>query len=198
MMKFSWALSQVKWLSSEKTNLLKTISVPLLPCQQAMSNKISRLLTKYNIKMVHIPKKKNWQLLRTAKDDLGLKIPGVFRILCECGKVYIGQARRSLEARCKENTRHIRLDQPEKSAVVEHSINTRHRIDFNISVLDRASGYMDCLIKEAIQIRLNQNNFSGDNGFTLSQAWNPVTKSLFTHNLDPGKAAIEPTHQLVV
>jgi hypothetical protein len=38
---------------------------------------------------------------------------------------------------------------------MEHSINTGHHIDFsNISVLDRASGCMDHLIKEAIEIRL--------------------------------------------
>jgi hypothetical protein len=135
-----------------------------------VSNKISRLLTKYNIKTVHVPKKKNRQLLRTTKDDLGLKIPGVYRIPCECGKVYIGQTGRCIEARCKEHVRHIQLDQPEKSAVVEHSINTGHEIDFNVSVLDRASGYMDCLIKEAIQ------------------AWNPITKLLFKHDTDPGKS----------
>jgi hypothetical protein len=94
--------------------------------------------------------------------------------------------------------RHIRLDQPEKSAVAENSINAGHQIDFNnFSVLDRASGYMDRLVKEAIQIRLNQNNLDRYNGFTLSPAWNPVTKLLFTHDLDPGKAAIEPTRQLV-
>jgi hypothetical protein len=71
---------------------------------------------------------------------------------------------------------------------VEHSINTGHQIDFNVSVLDRASGYMDCLIKEAIQIRLNHKNFNRDNGFTLSWAWNPTTKLLFKHNNDPGKS----------
>jgi hypothetical protein len=90
------------------------------------------------------------------------------------------------------------VDQPEKSAVAEHSINPGHKIDFNnVSVLDRASGYMDRLVKEAIQIRLNQNNVNRDNGFTLSRAWNPVTKLFFTHNLDTGKAAIEPAHRPV-
>jgi len=67
-------------------------------------------------------------------------------------------------------------------------------------VLDRASGYMDRLIKEAIQIRLNHKNFNRDNGFTLSPAWNPVTKLLFKkkkHNTDPGKAATEPAHRPV-
>jgi hypothetical protein len=37
--------------------------------------------------------------------------------------------------------------------------------------------------------------FNSDSGFTLSWAWNPVTKLLFKHDTDPGKAAIEPTHQ---
>jgi hypothetical protein len=85
---------------------------------------------------------------------------------------------------------HIR----EKSAVAEHSINTGHHTDFNISMLNRASGYMDRLVKEAIQIRHNYKNFNMYSGFTLSRAWNPVTKLLFKHDTDPGKAAIEPAH----
>jgi hypothetical protein len=68
--------------------------------------------------------------------------------------MYIGQTGKYIEARCKEHMRHIRLDQLEKSAIAEHSINAGHQIDFNsFSVLDRASGYMDRLVKEAIQIR---------------------------------------------
>jgi hypothetical protein len=62
-------------------------------------------------------KRKNRQLLRIVKDVLGLQILGVYRIPCECGKIYIGQTGRSIEARFKEYMRHIRLDQPEKSAV---------------------------------------------------------------------------------
>jgi hypothetical protein len=46
-----------------------------------------------------MPIKKKRQLLRTAKDNLGLKISGVYRIPCERGKVYISQTGRSIEAR---------------------------------------------------------------------------------------------------
>jgi len=56
---------------------------------------------------------------------------------------------------------------------------------------------MDCLVKEAIQIRLNYKNFNRDSGFTLSWAWNPVTKLLFKHDTDPDKVAIEPAHRRV-
>jgi hypothetical protein len=68
-------------------------------------------------------------VLRSVKHDLGLKVPGVYRIPCECGKVYVGQTGRSMETRCKEHRRHTRLDQPDKSAVAERSINTGHCID---------------------------------------------------------------------
>jgi hypothetical protein len=64
-------------------------------------------------------------------------------------------------------------------------------------LVDRASGYVDRLVKEAIQIRLNHKNFNRENGFTLSWAWNPVIKLLFKHNNDPGKAAIKPGHRPV-
>jgi hypothetical protein len=40
--------------------------------------------------------------------------------------VWTGQ---TIEARCKEHMRHAWLNQPEKSTVVEHSINTTHHID---------------------------------------------------------------------
>jgi hypothetical protein len=89
----------------------------VLPYQQAITNQISRFLAKYNIKTIHVPRKNNIHMLRPVKGDLGLKVPGVYRIPCECGEVYIGQTGRSIEARCKEHLRHIRLEQPEESAV---------------------------------------------------------------------------------
>jgi hypothetical protein len=135
-------------------------------------------------------------MLRSVKDDLSLKFPGVYRIPCECGKVYVGQARRSIETRCKEHMRHIRLDQPEKSAVAEHSVNTGHQIDFsNITILDRISGYVDRLMKEAIHIRQNKENFSRDNGLNLSRSWFPITRMLSSQKDKPGKESNDLTEK---
>jgi hypothetical protein len=41
----------------------KPTSVAMLPYQQTISNKISRLLARHNIETVHIPAKKNIKLL---------------------------------------------------------------------------------------------------------------------------------------
>jgi hypothetical protein len=88
-----------------------------------VSNKIGRLLGKYNIKMVHIPVRENFSFMRSVKDKLGLKVAGIYCVPCECDKVHIEQTGRTIEARCKEYMRHIRLGQPEKSAVAEHRFN---------------------------------------------------------------------------
>jgi hypothetical protein len=42
------------------------------------------------------------------------------------------------------------------------------------TTLDKAQGYMDCLIKEAIEMRLHPRNFNRDGGFNLSQPGYPV------------------------
>jgi len=58
-------------------------------------------------------------------------------------------------------------------------------IDFSsTSILVMATGYMDHMIKEALEIRLHSRNFNGDGGFTLSQPWYPVTK-MFKQYRDP-------------
>jgi hypothetical protein len=127
-------------------------TVTRLPYQGAASHKVSRLLAKFNIQTAHIPAK-NIQLLRPAKDKLGLKTAGIYHIPCECGKVYVGQTGRTIKARLREHRRYVHLNQPERSAVAEHSLTTYHRIDFDgTSKLRMATRYMDCLVREAIEI----------------------------------------------
>jgi hypothetical protein len=98
-------------------------SVAFLLFVGTVFNRISRVLARHNIKSVDLPRMKLSSLLRLVKDHLGLRTPGVYRILCECGRVYIGQTGRSMDIRLKEHQRHIRLQHPDKSVVAEHSIN---------------------------------------------------------------------------
>jgi hypothetical protein len=54
------------------------------------------MLAKY-IKSVSLPPRKICSYLPAAKDALGLRMPGVYSIPCECGKVYIGH----IKLRCQ-------------------------------------------------------------------------------------------------
>jgi hypothetical protein len=82
------------------------------------------LLAKH-IKSVGIPPRKVSSFLHPVRDNVKARIVGVYNIPCECGKVHIGQTRRSIEARIKEYHRHIRLGHPDESAMAEYGFNTR-------------------------------------------------------------------------
>jgi hypothetical protein len=61
-----------------------------------------------------------------------------------------------VDIRLKEHQRHIRREHPDKSAVVEDSIDQGHRIQFhNSSILATKTRYMDLIVREAIEIELH-------------------------------------------
>jgi len=79
-----------------------------------------------------------------------------------------------IQLRNKEHERHIRLVQPEKSAVAEHSFNHDHFIRLNdTELLSSKTGYKDRLIREAIVIQMRPNNNNGDGDSTSAKTENP-------------------------
>ena len=150
-----------------------------IPCCGSLSIRIGRVLMRHNLSPVFLPPPRVKQMLRSAMDNLGLKTAGIYQISCECGKVYIGQTGRTIEERLKEHQRYLQYQYTYKSAVVEHSIKEKHKIMFeHVSVLYKGGNVQDRLLKEAIEIRLNDNSFNRDSGFSLSGCWSPIIQHL--------------------
>ena len=157
----------------------KPISRAYVPFYGNVSNKIAHILRKRNIRTVHLPPKKIKQLLRLVKDDQGLKTPGVYEIPCECGQVYIGQTGRTVSERISEHDRDLRMQYFDKSAVAQHALENNHHIGFDEArLIDRATNYWDCIRREAIEIKLQPNNFNRDSGLHISKAWDPSISAL--------------------
>ena len=79
-------------------------------------------------------------------------------ILCECGKVYVGQ----------------RVGCWGEVQGTPEICTSEHK--------DSPSRYLGCLIKEAVEIHLKKSNFNRDFGIILSQAWSPLTSMLLNKN----------------
>ena len=66
----------------------------------------------------------------------------VYRILCECCKVYIRETERPTQDRINEHDRDIRLARTENSAVLEHAQSTEHKPLWNeVKFIDRDPYY---------------------------------------------------------
>ena len=171
------AFSQTTRNKEEKE---RPTATALLPYVSTVSGKISRILSRHNIRTIHLPPKKIRSSLFHPKDPAGLKVPGVYRIQCECGEVYIGETSRTIETRVKEHRRHLRLSQPEKSAVAEHAIDEDHAIKWEATErLCHGRGFWDRVVKEAIEIKTTKfKTFNRDTGFHLSATWNPLMKRI--------------------
>ena len=100
-------------------------------------------------------------------------------IPCECGKVYIGQTGRTVSERISEHERDLRMQYFDKSAVTQHALENNHHIGFDEArLIDRATNYWDRIRREAVEIKLQPNNFNKDSGLHISKAWDPAISPL--------------------
>ena len=149
------------------------VSTAFLPYIQGTTDRIGRILGKYNIKSIFKPLTKVSDLLPSIKDKLPpLTAPGVYSIPCACGSAYIGETKRPISVRLSEHERCTRLRQITGSALAEHRQQTGHDILFDqTKILARESHYYPRKIREAIEILKHPANLNRDSGWQLHHTW---------------------------
>ena len=150
-------------------------SVAVLPYIEGLTQNLSRLLKKNNIKCAISSRGQTLKdQLPSAKDKQPPEIkPCVYQIPCRCGKKYIGQTRRKLETRIKEHQRDIRNDNYAGSAV-NHLFEPGEHAPFwkEASVLENENNHTKRLTKEALNIHMERNiTINRMEGTAFSTLW---------------------------
>ena len=98
----------------------------------------------------------------------------VYKIPCECSKVYVGATGRCKHEWIKEHDRDIWLSRTQTSAISEHANKTRHYPLWDkVKCIDRdPHWYMySRRVEEAIHRRLHPNNINRVSGIEIPESW---------------------------
>ncbi|XP_066017333.1 uncharacterized protein [Pocillopora verrucosa] len=163
--------------SAEPTNEFKATAI--LPYVKCLSEQLRRCLQQQGVRAVFKSETTPRSQLVPSKDavDPAKQDGVVYKIPCECGKVYIGETGRPMLDRIEEHDRDIRLARNETSAVSEHAHNTGHKPLWNeVKFIDRDPYYNTRRFKEANHIRIHPNSINRDSGIEIPEAWKPTIK----------------------
>ena len=102
----------------------------------------------------------------------------VYRIPCDCGKVYIDETTPRFETRLKEHRDTHNKGNTETSAVAEHAWNTQYSIQWDeTAIVGQARGTKELKIMEALHILrpLQTNVSTGIRAWSYQDAgWQPL------------------------
>ena len=103
----------------------------------------------------------------------------VYKIPCECSKVYVGATGRCKHEWIKEHDRDIWLSRTQTSAISEHANTTRHYPLWDkVKCIDRdPHWYMySHRVEKAIHRRLHPNNINRVGGIEIPESWMPTLR----------------------
>ncbi|KAJ8933425.1 hypothetical protein NQ318_015589 [Aromia moschata] len=162
-----------------------------LPYIAEVTDKLKKTLSKKNIGIRFRTVKKIQQVLPSDKDAVPRPLTKVKMYLWE--KLH-WKTGRSIQCRIKDQ-RHTRLGNTDKSAIAEH-VHTNEKIDYdNIRVLDKTTRYYPRVIRESLEIMKNNNNFSREGGYRLSNTWRlaiPRTSDNMECHGQPSSTDVQP------
>ena len=175
-----WLLNKMKKeIKHKKVNKIVCMSEKIsnyyvgLPYIKGLSDKLSRILRKFNINVYTYPYKTIGNILPKIKDSVDdiYKRGAIYKIPCkDCSNVYVGETGRCFNTRLSEHKRDLKPinlaklkedDLNKKTALVKHCFNCEHRIDFgNFEILDYNIDYDKRKFLESLYINNTKNSIN--------------------------------------
>lgn len=135
-----------------------------IPYVQGAFERIKEICKPYNIKIVgrgdHNLKKLMFSKIKDKVPKM-LQSGVIYKIICSCGHVYIGQTIQYLEQRILNHQYNIRKKNNKHSALCEHVINTEHVVNWDdVEIIHRESKQRNRDVMEMIYIKKTPNTIN--------------------------------------
>lgn len=141
------------------------VGVAVIPLYQNVTNRLPRLLSRRNIRTTSYLLTKLRQQLRSVKDSLSLKAPGVYRVPCECSASHVEQTGWLVSLRVTEHKQYMCLGQMEKPAIAHHYWAQGHQARFaNTKVLYQSDNWHRRMTRESLEIVLMKHSLNQEDG----------------------------------
>jgi len=150
-----------------------------IPYIQGTTDRIARILKRFDIPSTFRPLRTIRNSLRSVKDPVDPKnMKGVYLIPCSCGTPYIGETGRSIQQRIGEHAADLRHGRIKSSALAEHVDKTKHHVCIEeAKVIARVDRFHHRKLREAIEIERRPINLNRDDGWKVSRNWIPALSS---------------------
>jgi predicted GIY-YIG superfamily endonuclease len=147
-----------------------------LPYIQGVTDNISKVLKIKEITTSLKPLITIRQRMRSVKDPMDHRHgKGIYKVSCSCGKCYNGETRQLFQVRIKEHEANIKNELIRTSALVEHSLKTKHHVCLeDTKILEKEDHYYKRRVKEALEIIKHPNNMNRNGGLQVSNIWLPL------------------------
>ena len=150
-----------------------------IPYIQGTTDRIARILRKYDVPTTFRPLNTIRGSLRSVKDSIDPKdMKGVYLIPCSCGTPYIGETGRSINQWISEHSADLRHGRTKSSALAEHAGKTMHHVCIeDAQVIAKVAQFHHRKFREALEIEKRPNNLNRDDGWRISRCWVPALSS---------------------
>lgn len=167
-------------------NSKPVVCVPWIP---KFGPRIRAMMRKRGIKTVFSSGRNLRDILCNHKSPLPKNSdPGVYKIKCGCGIIYVGETKKKIITRAKEHEMCVFKGQKKMSATAEHASVCNQNFQWNeVETISIQPNWRRRKIREALEIRRHQRSgtkvINRDQGTLLkTDVWNP----LLTKMIDQG------------
>jgi len=178
----SYTTEEAEQPENDEESKKPVVCIPWIP---KLGPRLRMVMKKRGIRIVFSSGRNLKDILCNHKSPLPINsYPGVYKIQCGCGVVYIGETKKKVSNRVKEHEKYVFKGNYKMSAVAEHSSTCNQQFEWSeVETICTQSNWRRRKVREALEIRRHHRSemkiINRDQGILVkTDIWNPLLSKM--------------------